>query len=85
MKDDAQSAPTEAPLRFEQLLERLEAVVNRLEGGEQSLEQALKDFETGMALARQAGTILDGAEKRVEQLLEGRDGTMEVSPLSEPS
>lgn len=69
--------------RFEELLGELEQLVERLERGEQSLEQALSDFERGMELTRRSGAILDRAEARVEQLLEQRDGTVREAPFEE--
>jgi exodeoxyribonuclease VII small subunit len=58
---------------FEASLGELEQLVERLEGGEQSLEDALKDFERGIALTRQCQQALKHAELRVQQLLQ-RDG-----------
>ena len=58
---------------FDDLLRTLETEVERLEGGELSLEESLASFEKGVAIAKQAGVILDGAEAKVEQLLSERD------------
>ena len=55
---------------FEASLGELEKLVERLEGGEQSLEVALKDFERGIALTRQCQQSLKQAELRVQQLLQ---------------
>jgi exodeoxyribonuclease VII small subunit len=57
---------------FEALLDRLEAIVERLERGELALEDALATFEEGVVLTRSLGERLGGAERRVEELL--RDG-----------
>lgn len=54
---------------FEASLERLTAIVERLEGGELPLEESLQLFEEGVRLARTAQSRLDSAEKRVEELL----------------
>jgi exodeoxyribonuclease VII small subunit len=54
---------------FEQALAELEAVVERLEHGELPLEQALTQFERGMALARSCQDALKQAEQKVEILL----------------
>ncbi|MCJ7453651.1 MAG: exodeoxyribonuclease VII small subunit [Steroidobacteraceae bacterium] len=56
-------------LDFEQALSELEAVVERLEHGELPLEDALKQFERGIELARSCQTSLKAAEQRVEILL----------------
>lgn len=54
---------------FEQALAELEAVVERLEHGDLPLEDALKQFERGIELARGCQTSLKAAEQRVEILL----------------
>ena len=55
---------------FEASLAELEQLVERLEAGEQSLEEALADFERGIALTRQCQQALRTAELRVQQLLQ---------------
>jgi len=63
------SRKTKAP-EFEQALGELEAVVDRLEHGELPLEEALKQFERGIELARTCEASLKQAEQRVEILLQ---------------
>ena len=53
---------------FDQVLAQLRAVVEKLEGGNLSLEQSLAAFEEGVRLSRQGARILDAAESRVELL-----------------
>ena len=70
--DAASDANSEAsPERFEDLLGRLRALVERLEGGNLPLEDSLRAFEEGMDLCKRGALILDGAEKKVEMLLGG--------------
>lgn len=59
--------------RLEQSLQELETLVERLESGELSLEQALKEFERGVKLTRQCQTALKDAEQKVEILLARTD------------
>jgi exodeoxyribonuclease VII small subunit len=54
---------------FEQALAELEAVVERLEHGELPLEEAVTQFERGIALARSCQEALKQAEQKVEILL----------------
>lgn len=61
-------AQPEAP-GFEAALQRLTAIVERLESGDLSLEQSLSLFEEGTRLSRSSQAQLDSAEKRVEELL----------------
>ena len=55
-------------LSFEAALERLEALVAKLEGGELALETALASFEEGVRLTRRCAAQLSEAERRVEAL-----------------
>lgn len=60
--------------RFDEILVRLRGVVEKLEGGNLSLEDSLKFFEEGIGLCRRGATILDSAERKVEVLLAGSSG-----------
>ena len=53
---------------FEEALEELGSIVERMEDGEPSLEESLKLFERGMALTRQCQKALDDAEQRIRTL-----------------
>jgi exodeoxyribonuclease VII small subunit len=68
-------------LPFERALERLEAIVARLEQGDLALEEALAVFEEGVALSRRCAAQLDAAERRVEVLV--REGqVLAARPLA---
>ncbi|HEY7772647.1 MAG TPA: exodeoxyribonuclease VII small subunit [Marinagarivorans sp.] len=54
---------------FEKSLEALEAVVDEMEGGELSLDDALKAFEKGVKLTQDCQCALDEAEQKVAILL----------------
>lgn len=70
------------PPSFESALERLEATVRRLEGGDVPLEESLALFEEGVRLSRQCATRLDEAEQRVSVLMEDASGALSLEPLS---
>lgn len=59
-------------MEFEKKLSRLEEIVSKMEGGEQSLEDSLKLFEEGIKLSRVCQKELEDAEQKVELLL-GQD------------
>ena len=59
---------------YEEALKRLEEIVERLEGGDLTLEESLSLFEEGIGLAKFCNGKLDAAEGRVEMLL-GFEGT----------
>ena len=65
---------------FEETLERLEAVVERLGEGELQLEESLEVFEDGIRLSRECAKQLDAVEKRIEVLTRDRAGWT-ASPL----
>ena len=55
-------------LTYEQAYAELEAVVNALESGEQSLDEALALFERGQGLSKHCADLLDKAELKVRKL-----------------
>lgn len=56
-------------LNFQESLKQLEQIVDRLESGELSLEESLAQFEKGVRLARRLQSILNRAERRVQEIL----------------
>lgn len=69
-KQPSRPAPDEAPeqLSFEQAVERVEAIVDRIESGKVGLEQSIAEYERGVALLKRCREILDRAEQRIETL-----------------
>ena len=67
---------------FDEILERLRVVVDRLEGGKLTLEESLAAYEEGVSLARRGHALLDRAEKRVEVLVRAGASGVETAPLS---
>ncbi len=55
---------------FEQALKELEAIVGRMEQGDASLEESLKQFERGIVLTRACQQALKAAEQKVDILIE---------------
>ncbi|AYM85847.1 exodeoxyribonuclease VII small subunit [Pseudoalteromonas agarivorans] len=56
-------------LSFEQALEELSTIVGEMEQGDLSLEQSLKQFERGIALANASTGKLQQAEQKVSILM----------------
>jgi exodeoxyribonuclease VII small subunit len=71
----------EAGGSFDQVLAQLRTIVERLEGGNLSLEQSLAAFEEGVRLSRAGARMLDAAEQRVEILLRDESGTERAVPF----
>ncbi|UXZ54155.1 exodeoxyribonuclease VII small subunit [Halomonas sp. 7T] len=74
-----QTPPTQD---FAATVTQLERLVERLESGELSLEDALTAFEQGVRLTRDAQQRLDSAELTVRALSEDRDGRLAVAPFA---
>jgi exodeoxyribonuclease VII small subunit len=72
-------------LTFEECLARLEQIVAALEGGNLPLEESLKVFEEGVALARRCGRYLEEAERRIEVLAKDETGTATLRPFAAPA
>jgi len=68
------------PFDFEKALAELEQIVERMEQGDLSLEQSLKDFERGIELTRACQQALGEAEQKV-QMLVAREGTEALEPF----
>ena len=66
---------------FEEALERLETIVDELEGGSLSLEESISRYEEGVKLSRRLTQTLDHAEKRIERLIESEG---DEAPTTEP-
>lgn len=56
-------------ISFEAAMQELEALVTRMEKGDRSLEDSLKDFERGVELTRICQSALREAEQKVQKLI----------------
>lgn len=74
--------PRDTP-SFDTGLDRLEALVQRLEGGSLGLEEALTVFEEGVKLSQQLQGQLAEAQRRVEVLKANLDGGYRAEPLED--
>ena len=63
-----------AERKFEDQMQQLERIVQGLEGGELSLEDALKHFEEGMNLVKFCSDKLEEAEEKVNLLVQKSGG-----------
>lgn len=66
---------------FENGLERLETLVQQLEGGSLSLEDALRRFEEGIHLSKELQQQLADAHRKVEVLKQSLGGEYRAEPL----
>lgn len=64
----AKREPKPEELGYEQAVEQLEGLIERIESGEIGLEESLKQYETGMALIKRCRAILATAEAKITEL-----------------
>jgi len=65
---------------FEKDLQELEGLVEKMEGGDLSLEDSLVHFERGIALTRSCQKALTEAEQKI-QILMAEDGSQTLQPF----
>lgn len=70
---DSQKTPVD-DLSFEQSLEELEAIVRKLEAGEESLDASIALYQRGEALKKHCEGRLKAAREKIEQITLGGDG-----------
>jgi exodeoxyribonuclease VII small subunit len=68
-------------MKFEEMLKRLERLIEELEDEEVSLDESLKKYEEGIRLLKLCRNKLDSMKKRVEVLLKKEDGRIEAKPF----
>jgi exodeoxyribonuclease VII small subunit len=61
-------------LSFEDALKRLEAIVQRLESGEASLDESITLYTEGADLRLQCEGRLKSAQERIDKIVLGADG-----------
>ena len=66
-------------MTFEDAVERLEEIINALEGGDADLDQSLKLYEEGIGLVRNCSELLEKAEQSVKILQMQPDGGMTLT------
>ena len=68
---------------FESDLKKLEQVVERLERGDLSLDDSVKLFEDGVKLSNACKAELDKAEGKIQVLVQGKRGNMQVAEMED--
>ena len=75
-------AKEEKELIFEESLERLENIVKKLESGEVPLDDAIKEFNEAMNLAKKCDEKLKSAEEAITKIVK-EDGSLEDFKVEE--
>lgn len=71
---------TNPPLKFEQTMLKLEGIVEALEHGDLTLDEALKQFEQGITLVRESQTKLDAAQQKITILMQNNQDPIPMDP-----
>lgn len=71
-----------AGVKFEQAMARLEAIVGELEKGDLPLDESLKIFEEGIRLSKNCLKVLEEAERKVEILVQDKNGKKQLRAFS---
>ena len=66
--------PAPDALSFEAALKELEAIVTRLESGDETLEESIRLYERGSALRARCADRLDAAQARIEAIRTDAEG-----------
>lgn len=69
-------------MSFEEALAELETIVRQLEKGDVELEKSIEIYERGAELKKHCEARLKSAELKVEQIVQGSDGTPKTEPAS---
>ena len=65
---------------FEENLENLDEIIEKLESGELSLDDAIKQYETAMKLIKDSSKILNEAEGKLLKVIE-KNGDIDIEEI----
>lgn len=73
-----------SPLSFEENFARLEQILEKMNSGATSLDEALKLYEEADRLVRQCAQRLTQAEQKIEVLIKDRQGDLALDADGKP-
>ncbi len=68
----------ETPKTFEEAMQRLDAIVAKLEEDQLPLDEMIAHYEEGVALARFCGEKLEAAEQKIRLVSRQADGSVKL-------
>jgi len=80
----ATMSKTPRNLKFEQAMQRLDAIVEAMEAGEIGIEESISKYEEAMQLAAHCRRILDEAEQRIKKIQLDAAGQPKAEPFEPP-
>lgn len=75
---------THETMSFEKAFERLEQILEIMNGGKTPLQESLTLFEEAEKLIRSCSTRLTQAEQKIEMLIKGRSGEVLLDEAQKP-
>lgn len=69
----------EENLSFEESLEKLEKIVNKLENGDVPLDDAIEEFKTAMDLVKVCNEKLESAEEAIAKIVQENGEVIEFN------
>ena len=70
-------------VNFEELIEKLEEITNKLEKEQLSLDESVKLFEEGMQISKECNSKLEEAERKITILINNNDNITEENFIPE--
>ncbi len=67
-KNAADTRPSPQKMSYEQAIEELESIIERIEQGQVGLQESLTEYRRGVALLKRCRGILDVAEQQVQRM-----------------
>lgn len=71
-------------IKFEEAMKKLEKIVEDLEKGDLSLDEALKKYQDGLEMSRICAQRLDNAKKKIDVMVKNKKGEFELKPFDSP-
>ena len=68
-------------LSFEESLEKLEEIVNKLENGDVPLDEAIEEFNNAMQLVKSCNEKLNNAEESIAKIVKDNGDLIEFNPV----
>lgn len=78
------SKPAKRP-KFEEAMQRLDAIVQAMEAGEIGVEESIAKYEEAMGLAAHCRKILEEAELRIQKIQLDAAGQAQVTDFAPPA
>jgi exodeoxyribonuclease VII small subunit len=72
-------------LKFEEAMQKLDAIVEAMESGQIGIEESVARFEEAMELAAHCRKILDEAELRIQKIQLDAGGSPKAVPFEPPT